>query len=164
MIRVAIDPDIKLSGIAYKKKGGEIYYQSSDIKGCLDLIKALGGPDEVIIYIEASWLIKKANFRKGRFVQSVKVREKMSGMAGRNQGYGIAMVHNFEGFGYKVHQIKPLNKMGMKKDGKWTPKGRETFGRLTGVKKGKINDDERDAYWILFKANLSLIDQINQNK
>ena len=140
MIKIGIDPDINKSGFAINY-GDEWYVESLSHHKLLEKVKSIS-PSDSVVYIEAGWLNKKANFRA--FNGSKSYGESIALKVGRNQGTGIVLASILEDMGYVVNKIRPMRKLGMKQ-GSWTPKGRKMFDKLTKGFFKRINDDCRDA-------------------
>ena len=132
LIMIAIDPDVKKSGVAHD--GG---YKSM---GIYDLyIFCLSKKEKVVI--EAGWINNKSNFRN---TSINRVSDRISKNVGQNQGYGMAIYDLLLSSEIDVMLVKPLTKKEFKTNGGWTKPGRQLFSQITGIKT-PINDDCRDA-------------------
>ena len=150
-IIIAIDPDVKKSGVATYSFGNVSTKQETlpELISYFDFIKDTKFVEKVTVVVEASWLIQKTNWRTNYGTSSKNVSNAQSLDAGRNQGFGMAIVQIAKSYGFQVIEQKPLQKpKGWKVNGSWTPTGRKAFDKWAKVE-ARINDDGRDALYLL---------------
>jgi hypothetical protein len=150
---VGIDPDIDKSGVAIKYKGEKtIEGKSLDLNGIITLCQTLKEEGKkVLVIVEASWLVSKSNYHKHKGRNAKSVGETIGRYVGQNQGIGMAIVQLLGSNKIDFIEAEPLRKHRMKVNGKWTKEGRATFKLyLDGINTGELNDDIRDAIWLIF--------------
>lgn len=144
MIKIAIDPDIHKSGVAWKfPSSPSCDLKSMTISEIIDFVTAMESPT---VIIEAAWLEKKKvwNWQKNNNDLT-----NISSDAGMNRGYGKAIYDILLYHGCKVVTRKPMAKSIFKKKGKWDKQGRELFHKTFPELPKVTNDDCRDAYLLL---------------
>lgn len=146
--QVSIDPDLRKSGYCLSEgrtlietgvlTAENLILKSSEWAGCE-------------IFIESSWLKKKANWRSNQ--GSIENSQAQSLRTGRNQGVGIFLHDFFKGQGFKVIEVLPFQKpRGWKVNGAWTPIGREQFAKVFPQINSQLNDDIRDAVYLAYRV------------
>jgi hypothetical protein len=146
ILKIAIDPDVKKSGVAILNKNSILFAVSFNFFELQEYLKITAEHIELVI-IEASWLISH-NFTASK--GSIAARLKIANHTGANHEVGrkIAEMCAYLGIEYKL--VRPLKKM-------WKgPKGKITHQELMniwqvkklGFNKKQTNQEERDA--ILF--------------
>jgi len=139
---VAIDPDLNASGVAaWSAELKEwIFAKSVSIENMLSELSGLI-PTETTVFLEAGWLIKKANIRGGNFrTAQAKARN-----VGENHATGKLIGKILRAAGYQVVEFKPLRKGPLKlTSGSWTKQGRDYVAIQSGLYH-RMNDDVRDA-------------------
>ncbi|GGH42678.1 hypothetical protein GCM10007423_39480 [Dyadobacter endophyticus] len=141
---VAIDPDLNKSGLAaWSTKDREwIIAKTVSIENVLSELSELP-PTETTVYVEAGWLIKKANLRGGNYrAAQAKARN-----VGENHGAGKLICKLLKAAGYTVTEFKPLKKGAFKTlAGAWSDTGRRYVEKESGLSH-RMNDDVRDAIY-----------------
>jgi len=149
---VGIDPDLKKTGIAIwdvqQKKF--IYWCAVPFIEIAPIIKQFCDEATAEIILEAPWLNKKANFRKGSF--SKRVSDSISKKVGQNHAVAKMISEVLQGIGWSVIEKKPLVKGLFKKKGCWTVIGRKFIEMNSGVQ-SRINDEIRDAMYLIIISN-----------
>lgn len=140
---VAIDPDLNASGVAAWSNTTNNWHfaQKVSIESILECIKHLPASD-TIIYVEAGWMISKANFRGGNY----RVSQAMARKVGENHATGKIISKILSASGYKVIEFSPLKKGIFKTSDGWTEAGRRYVEKESGLKH-RMNDDVRDAIY-----------------
>lgn len=141
---VAIDPDLNAPGVAaWNTKTREwIFAKTVSIENILSELACLP-PTETIVYVEAGWLIKKANLRAGNYREAqAKARN-----VGENHATGKLICKILRAAGYNVIEFKPLRKGAFKTlAGSWSDTGRRYVEKESGLSH-RMNDDVRDAIY-----------------
>lgn len=141
---VAIDPDLNASGVAaWNTKTREwIIAKAVSIENILSELSGLP-PTETTIYLEAGWLIRKANLRAGNYREAqAKARN-----VGENHATGKLICKLLKAAGYSVIEFKPLRKGAFKTlYGSWSETGRMYVQKESGLSQ-RMNDDVRDAIY-----------------
>lgn len=141
---VAIDPDLNKSGLAaWNTKTREwMIAKTVSIENILSELASLP-PTETTVYVEAGWLIKKANLRAGNYREAqAKARN-----VGENHETGKLIIKLLKAAGYVVTEFKPLKKGIFKSlEGSWTQHGRDYVQKESGLSH-RMNDDVRDAIY-----------------
>lgn len=141
---VAIDPDLNASGVAAwsAKERRWIFAKKVSIENILSALADLP-PSETTIYVEAGWLIKKANLRAGNYREAqAKARN-----VGENHATGKLIIKILRAAGYTVIEFKPLRKGAFKTlAGSWSEIGRRYVEKESGIV-AQMNDDVRDAIY-----------------
>lgn len=143
MIKIAIDPDIKKSGIAIFRDKVLIDAFPAKMEKILEVVRTYASSPDTVVYIEAGWLNKKSNFRV--YGRNKAISENVAKKVGQNMGYGMAIRDLVSSF-CKTVEVKPIMKGVYKTNGKWTPNGRRLFDAC--FQDIKLNDDVRDAILI----------------
>lgn len=138
----AFDPDITASGVAVWDQKEKAWHKviKVPIEDTLGFLSEYSKED-LIIYVEAGYLNKKANFRRGH---KFSVSEEMAMRVGQNHAVGKITVRMLRKAGYEVFEVRPLKKGFMKNDSGWTPAGRKHLYEISGLTH-KIGDDQKDA-------------------
>jgi hypothetical protein len=148
MIYIGIDPDVKLSGVAFYDNVKKEFFVSSvsffDLLEWLKQIHELKNID--LIRVEAGWLNKKTNWHKsyynkskGKMIHNNElVNERISKYTGANHEVGKKIIEMCNYLNIKTELVIP-------KKSKCTP---DFFSKLTGVKRS--NQDQRDAGMLVF--------------
>ena len=141
---VAIDPDLNASGMAAwcNESKAWLIAQSVSIENILDVM--FDFPKEyTTIFVEAGWLIKKANIRGGNYrTAQAKARN-----VGENHATGKLIIKILRAAGFEVQEFKPLKKGVFKtKAGPWSQVGRDYVKKQSGLSH-RMNDDVRDAIY-----------------
>ena len=139
---VAIDPDLNKSGVAvWNTKTREwIIAKTVSIEHILSELADLP-PTETTVYLEAGYLIKKANLRGGNY-RSAQAKARN---VGENHATGKLICKLLKAAGYTVNEFKPLGKGAFKTlEGRWTDTGRRYVEKESGLSH-RMNDDVRDA-------------------
>lgn len=143
---VCIDPDLHASGIAAWSNESQtwLFAKAVSIELVLSSLEGLE-TEETIIYVEAGWLVKKANFRGGNYrVAQAKARN-----VGENNAAGKLICKILRAAGYQVIEFKPLRKGLFKsRSGAWTKLGREYVQKESGLTH-RMNDDVRDSIYTI---------------
>lgn len=143
---IGIDPDITDTGLAiWDCETKQIRYNTVNL---VTFNFEQYNRANTLIHIEASWLVQLTNWHNKGI--NTNTANKISKNIGQNQGYGMAIRDLLKHKGFQVQEIKPMVKHGWKQNGTWTPTGREMFEKLTGIKKGTITDDQRDAVLLVY--------------
>ena len=141
---VAIDPDLNASGVAaWNTKTREwVVAKTVSIESVLTELAGLP-PTETTIYLEAGWLIKKANLRAGNYREAqAKARN-----VGENHATGKLIGKILRAAGYNVIEFTPLRKGAFKTlAGSWSEIGRNYVQKESGLSH-RMNDDVRDAIY-----------------
>ena len=140
MIFVAVDPDVDENGLAIwdKRIHSFIHIGKNRLFDVLERIRALvDDGEDVIVFIEAGWLIKKSNFH-GRKGQSKAVGEKIAKAVGANHQVGKVIQEYCYVHYISYNLIKPQGK-----------KNAAEFKRITGWQ-GRTNSEMRDAAMLVF--------------
>ena len=131
-IIIGIDPDVKKSGVAINDKSTGIVSASSFcFPELLDFLKDVSTRFDAIIYVEASWLIKKSNFHGG----NTRVSSLIAKHVGRNHQTGILIAEMCKHYGLNVVEIEPLAKCWKGKDKKITLDELKRFAKVELPKK-----------------------------
>lgn len=140
---IAIDPDVKASGVALLKPSTrDLQVKNLSFPALLDSLqetkgKALLANETLIVVVEAGWLVPKSNFHGeggGR-------AERIAKNVGANQEVGRKIVEMCRHYGLEVVEHAPLVKFWKGKNRKITHSELASF---TGIK-GRTNQDARDA-------------------
>lgn len=149
---VGIDPDLKKTGIAIwdvqQKKF--IYWCALPFIEIAPIIKQFCDEETTEIILEAPWLNKKANFRKGSL--SKRVSDSISKKVGQNHAVSKMISEVLQGLGWSVNEKKPLFKGIFKRNGVWSKVGRKFIETNTDVT-SRINDEIRDAMYLIIISN-----------
>lgn len=141
---VAIDPDLNASGVAAWSTKERIWLLAQKVS-IENILSALAGlpTDDTTIYVEAGWLIKKANLRAGNYREAqAKARN-----VGENHATGKLICKILRAAGYTVIEFKPLRKGAFKTmAGSWSETGRRYVEKESGIGT-RMNDDVRDAIY-----------------
>lgn len=143
---IAIDPDVKKSGVA------AIYFEN----GLIDPLSATFGElsgwlqtmrdvcehqnQSLVVVVEAGWL-NKSNWHTRRG-DNPKLAAAKGYSVGCNHEVGRKIVEMCKHYGIDVIEQAPLRKRWKGKDGKITHK---ELVELTGITKSRTNQEERDA-------------------
>jgi hypothetical protein len=130
---VGIDPDVERCGMAWKKKG------SSDIEEVLALpffevlnqLNNLKASCDVVVYLDAGWLISKSNWHDN---QGSRRGEKIAKNVGACHQVGKLIAEYCRRKGIVCHLVKPTG----------SKIGAVAFAKM-GLWQGRINQDCRDA-------------------
>lgn len=139
---VAIDPDLHASGVAAwcNESRTWLFAKSVSIENILEVLSPISKM-ETTVYIEAGWLIKKANLRGGNY----RVAQEKARNVGENHATGKLIGKIVRAAGYDVHEFKPLKKGAFKSvSGSWSETGRNYVHKQSGLNH-RMNDDVRDA-------------------
>ena len=140
MINIGIDPDTEKSGSAVWSTTEKAFKDISTL-AFFDLIALIERYNEkgfeLIVFIEAGWLIKKSNWhvKKG---QKKSVGEKIAKDVGANHQVGKLIAEYCENKKITYALIKPQGK-----------KNKAEFKRITGWEK-VTNPEKRDAAMLVF--------------
>jgi hypothetical protein len=136
MIRIGIDPDLKLSGFCVLEQNNILQLTTLPFFPMIENIKLLAIDYEVVVYIEAGWLNKTKNYH-GAINKSVAAR--IGANVGENHAIGkkIEEAMLFYGIPYKL--IRPTSQ-------KWNAK---SLLINTGYSK-RTNQEERDALKLIW--------------
>lgn len=141
-----IDADLTASGVAIWDRKLKEWASVTCIppEDCVASFSQMDRED-VIIYVEAGWMNKQANFRRG---QKFSVSESMAMRVGMNHAVSILTARALKKAGFEVVEIKPLGKgSGLLKNSKgWTKYGTEWIEQQSGLK--KLNGEKKDAVMI----------------
>lgn len=153
---IAIDPDLTLSGVAIwdrkEKKWIRVELVAfEDMVAWLEfLVFTISGfdPDNTIIYVEAGYLNKQANFRRGH---RSSVSENIAMRVGMNHATSILTSRVLKKQGWEVVEIAPLSKGGglLKKDGVWTKTGKDHIKQHSGYTGKLKSGEEFDSVFIV---------------
>lgn len=142
-----IDPDIDLAGFSlYDRK--EKKWVNVRLLHIEDIVAALSGIDDLIVYVESGWMNSKANYRRGH---KSSVSEEIAMRVGMNHASSKIVARMLKKAGHEVVEIPPLQKGLFKKNGVWTRIGKEYLRQHSGYN-GRIVDGETcDAIYIVMK-------------
>ncbi len=134
---IGIDPDVEKCGFAVKEKGAK---QIHDVKAfpffdCLNEINKYKESGNVVVYVDAGWLISKSNWHESQGKQR---GEKIAKNVGACHQVGKLIVEYCRRKGIEVHEVRPV---GRKISADWLKK--------LGVWPGKTNQDTRDAICLI---------------
>lgn len=140
MIFIGIDPDVDKSGFAVwcsKSKALKELKVSRFFELIYEIDSIISEGFEVVVCIEAGWLIKKSNFhsRKG---QTKAVGEKIAKAVGANHQVGKLIAEYCDNKKIAFGLIKPQGK-----------KNADEFKKITGYVK-RTNSEMRDSAMLVF--------------
>ena len=141
---VAIDPDLNASGVAAwcNESKSWLFAKSVSIEIILEALKEIPKEDS-IIFLEAGWLIKKANLRGG----NIRTAQAKARNVGENHATGKLIGKIVRAAGYEVQEFKPLKKGAFKTlAGSWSEIGRNYVHKQSRLTH-RMNDDVRDAIY-----------------
>ena len=140
MIYIGIDPDVDKNGFAVWDANDKSlnYIGVCRFFGLINEIESLiATGEDVIVFIEAGWLIRKSNFhsKKG---QTKSVGEKIAKAVGANHQVGKLLAEYCDDKKIAYALIRPQGK-----------KKADEFKRITGYQK-RTNSEMRDAAMLVF--------------
>jgi hypothetical protein len=144
---VAVDPDVKKSGVAVLDVAGKsISTYAMSFPELIDFIYGFPDKESVRIAVEAGWLNLKSNFH-GYYG---KRGERIAKDVGANHETGKKIVEMCEHKEYSVLLVKPLEKRWKGSRGKITHSELESVlkGREMALDRKRTNQDERDSILI----------------
>ncbi|GEM67577.1 hypothetical protein SMI01S_11830 [Sphingobacterium mizutaii NBRC 14946 = DSM 11724] len=136
---IGIDPDVDKNGIAiYQRESKTLELYALSFFQLFDLLVS---KKELIkeVIVEASWLIKKANFHNES--KGVRVSSNIGSRTGANHEVGRKIIEMCEYLKIPCQGIRPLKKRWKGREGKIT---HEEFFKLTGYS-FSTNQEKRDA-------------------
>jgi hypothetical protein len=160
---IAIDPDVKMSGVAFlDPKDRKLEVMALTFPQLIDYLlfakkKSEEHKDPFIVIVEAGWL-NHSNWHTNKH-DNVRTASMKGTAIGRNHEIGRKIIEMCEYHRIDVLPVKPLRKIWKGIDGKIT---QEELEQITGLM-GKTNQDGRDAAllaWVF--AELPI--QINNKK
>jgi hypothetical protein len=136
LVRVGIDPDIEKSGFAIME-GGKLEAMNSlpFFELCEELREIFTDCRDLMVTIEAGWLIQKSNWHPA---QGRGVRDRISKNVGENHAAGKLIARWCEAQKIPYEVIPPRGKVKSAQ-----------FKRLTGWK-SRTNQDQRDAAMLIW--------------
>jgi len=145
---IGIDADLHLSGIAMWDNQ-ERKWLHVGLMELEDIVYHFlpGKPREITkIYLEAGYMNKQANFRRGH---KSSVSESIAMRVGMNHATSMLLSRMLKKAGWIVDDIAPLGKGNglLKKDGRWTAVGKKYVAEQSGISR-KLKDEELDAVYI----------------
>ncbi|MCF0074016.1 hypothetical protein LZD49_26275 [Dyadobacter sp. CY261] len=156
---VGIDPDLNRSGLAIWDVSGKwVFHKAVSFSELILRVTMLCQKEDTVIVLEAGWLNAKSNFRKGFSRQK---SDRISKNVGENQATGKNLSEVLSSSGYQVIEQKPLPK-GPLKGKSWTEAGRKFIQENSGIT-GRLNDEERDAIYLILMRKQSIIQSAKQN-
>lgn len=133
----SVDPDLDLAGFAlYDRK--EKKWVNVRLLHIEDIVAAVSGMDDLIIYVESGWMNSKANYRRGH---KSSVSEQIAMRVGMNHASSKIIARMLKKAGKDVIEIPPLQKGPFKRDGVWTKLGKDYLKEHSGYT-GKIVSGE----------------------
>ncbi len=148
---VGVDPDIDASGVCLLNVDTEeVELYNWTITDFIDGIQGLKERcgDDLIVVVEASWLVKKSNLHGG----FGGVAEKIAYSVGRNHQVGITLVDICKHYGVEVEEMRPLKKIWEGANGKISHKELSEFVNIPK----RTNPETRDATLLAWtKAGLT---------
>lgn len=148
MICIGIDHDTKAHGLAIFNTEDKTLQWSADDTD--KLLTHLPPPsDNVRIFMEGTWLQKGFYARYHKRTMKVGAAMQMAVNILESHAAGQSLYELLFNKGYEIILISAINKKMFKRDGAWTPTGRELFSQIFSPQKGEINDDTRDAVLII---------------
>lgn len=148
---LGIDPDTEKSGVALVNvpEGRLVYAASYSFPKLLDMLYASALPN-MILYVEAGWMVKKSNFHG----QTGSRGQRVAKNVGANHETGKKIIEMAKHYGIEVQEIHPLRKCWTGPEGKITQEEIEYF--IPGFPK-RTNQDSRDAALICwYQAGLTI--------
>lgn len=144
---IAIDPDVKASGVAVldipKRSVEARAMPFPELLEMLHVVSQLSIPCRVIV--EGGWLVSKSNYHFARG----KGGERIAKNVGANHETGRKIVEMLAHWGIEHEVIHPLKKCWKGRDGKITLAELNSLLRGMGIKEmGRCNQDVRDAVLI----------------
>jgi hypothetical protein len=142
---IAIDPDVRMSGVAYlDPTDRKIEVMSLTFPQLIDyLLFAKKKSDEYkepfIVIVEAGWL-NHSNWHINKN-DNLRTASLKGAAIGRNHEIGRKIIEMCEYHGIDVFSVRPLRKIWKGTDGKIT---QDEIEQITGIT-SKTNQDERDA-------------------
>lgn len=143
-IIVGIDPDTNKSGIA-TYYNGELLVEALAFPALIEKLYILATlPEDVLVVVEAGWLISHHWHTKKGDNQRVTARKGNS--AGRNHEVGRKIVEMCEHYGLEVIEQRPLRKCWKGRDGKITHDELNYILKHNNIEELKSsNQEKRDA-------------------
>lgn len=143
-IIVGIDPDTNKSGIA-TYYNGELLVEALAFPALIEKLYILATlPEDVLVVVEAGWLISHHWHTKKGDNQRVTARK--GNNAGRNHEVGRKIVEMCEHYGLEVIEQRPLRKCWKGRDGKITHDELNYILKHNNIKELKSsNQEKRDA-------------------
>lgn len=145
-LMIGIDPDIDKSGVAFwNRKNHRLDLTTMAFFELFENLKATPDKANILVFIEAGWLNKKSNFRKGyvkngQFVEhSKRMGENIANKVGRNAETGRKIEEMCIHLGIPYQLVKPRK----------AKVSAEMFTKLTGL--STRNQEEIDAAMLVYQ-------------
>jgi len=138
MIKIGIDPDVERSGVA-EWDGSKLTLHTMTLIELFDFLSE-NKTNDIQIYIECGWLIKKTNWKRSG--KSIGVNERIAERTGANHEIGKQIIKFCEFHNIEFFKIKPSG-LGKRYNSK-------QFQKLTGYDK-QTNEEKRDAAFLVWK-------------
>lgn len=141
----AVDPDLDLAGFAlYDRK--EKKWVNVALLHIEDIVAAVSGMTDLIVYVEAGWMNSKANYRRGH---KSSVSEQIAMRVGMNHASSKIMARMLKKSGHEVVEIPPLQKGVFKKDGVWSKLGKDYLREYSGYTGKIVSGETCDSIFIV---------------